>query len=66
LKTRNDVVFNGASPRIDQALLLAQEEADLWMLAGGKGLRALVVLDHSVVFVRSRVVVLVFLRRHPV
>lgn len=37
-KMRNDIVFNGASPRIDQALLLAREEADLWMLAGAKGL----------------------------
>jgi hypothetical protein len=35
-------VFSGASPRIDQALLLAQNEADLWMLAGTKGLSSLV------------------------
>jgi hypothetical protein len=39
---RNDIVFNGASPRIDQVLLLAQGEADLWMLAGTKGLSGLV------------------------
>jgi hypothetical protein len=41
-KVRNDIVFNGASRRIDQALLLAQNEADLWMLAGAKGLSGLV------------------------
>jgi len=39
---RNDIVFNGASPRIDQALILVQDEADLWMLAGIKGLSGLV------------------------
>ena len=39
---RNDVVFSGASPRIDQALILVQDEADLWMLAGIKGLSGLV------------------------
>jgi hypothetical protein len=33
-------VFNGASPRIDQAL--PQNEADLWMLAGAKGLSGMV------------------------
>jgi hypothetical protein len=37
-KTRNGIVFNGASPRLDRALLLAQEEADLWLLAGKKDL----------------------------
>ena len=39
---RNDVVFSGASPRIDQALILVQNDADLWMLAGAKGLTGLV------------------------
>jgi hypothetical protein len=41
-KMRNDIEFNGASPRINRGLLLAQEEADLWMLAGSKGLSSLV------------------------
>jgi exonuclease III len=41
-KMRNDMMFNGIPPRLDRALLLAQEEADLWMLAGAKGLRDLV------------------------
>jgi len=41
-KTRNDVVFNGAAPRINRALLLAREEAEFWMLAGAKGLSAMV------------------------
>jgi len=35
-------VFNGTSLRIDQALLLAQNEADLCILAGSKGLSGLV------------------------
>lgn len=35
-------MFNGASPRIDRALLLAKEEAAFWMLAGAKGLSAMV------------------------
>ena len=39
---RNDIVFNGASPLIDRALLLAQNEADLCILAGSKGLSGLV------------------------
>ena len=38
----SDIVFNVAPRRIDQAFLLAQEEADLWMLAGAKGLSDLV------------------------
>jgi hypothetical protein len=38
-KMRNDIVFNGASPR---TFLLAQNEADLWMLAGAKGLSGMV------------------------
>ena len=41
-KERNDIVFNGASPRIEQVLLLAQEEAALWRLAGAKGISELV------------------------
>ena len=38
-KERNNIVFNGVSPRLDRALLLAQDEADHWMLAGAKGLK---------------------------
>jgi len=41
-KERNDIVFNSVLPRLDRALLLAQEEADHWMLAGAKSLRGLV------------------------
>jgi hypothetical protein len=41
-KTRNDVVFNGATPRIDRALLLVGDETDLWMLASAKDLSAMV------------------------
>jgi hypothetical protein len=41
-KTRNDVVFNGVAPKVDRALLLAREEAELWMLAGAKGLSVVV------------------------
>ncbi|RCV45702.1 hypothetical protein SETIT_9G474500v2 [Setaria italica] len=41
-KERNDIVFNGASPRIERLLLLAQEEAVLWRLAGAKGISDLV------------------------
>jgi len=35
---RNDCVFNGASPRLGTALVLAKEEALLWSLARAKGL----------------------------
>ena len=35
-------MFNEVSPRVDRAILLAKEEADLWMLSGAKGLIALV------------------------
>lgn len=35
-------MFNGVSPRVDRAILLVQEETDLWMLAGTKGISALV------------------------
>lgn len=41
-KMRNDAVFNRVAPRVDRALLRAREEAELWMLAGAKGLCALV------------------------
>jgi hypothetical protein len=37
---RNDIVFNGVSPRLERALLLARDEADHWMLAGAKSLVA--------------------------
>jgi len=47
-KMRNDMVFNGILPRLDRALLLAQEEANLWMLAGAKGLKGLVGAVHRV------------------
>jgi len=39
---RNDVVFNGISPRISQAITLALEEAEFCQLAGLKGLSMLV------------------------
>ena len=35
---QNDCVFNGASPRLGTALVLAKEEALLWSLARAKGL----------------------------
>ena len=41
-KARNDVVFNGITPRVDRTFLLAREESELWMLAGAKGLGAVV------------------------
>jgi hypothetical protein len=41
-KTRNDAVFNGVAPKDDRALLLAREQAELWMLAGAKGLSVVV------------------------
>jgi len=41
-RTRNDAVLNGVAPKVDRALLLAREEAELWMLAGAKGLSAVV------------------------
>jgi hypothetical protein len=47
-KQRNNIVFNGVSPRLDRALLLAQDEADHWLLAGAKGLRGLVAGSHGV------------------
>jgi hypothetical protein len=46
-KERNNIVFNGVSLRLEQALLLAQDEADHWMLAGAKSLRGLVVASHG-------------------
>jgi len=48
-KGRNDKVFNGISPNLSRALLLASEEVDLWILAGAKGLRRL----RSLVAVRN-------------
>ena len=41
-KATNDAVFNGVAPRVDRALLLAREEAELWMLAGTRDLSGLV------------------------
>jgi hypothetical protein len=46
-KERNDIVFNGVLPRLERALLLAQDEADHWMLAGTKSLRGLVAASHG-------------------
>jgi len=43
-KARNDAVIERISPSVDRALLLAREEAELWMLAGAKGLNAVVVV----------------------
>ena len=40
-------MFNGVWHRLDRALLLAQDEADHWMLAGAKGLRGLVAASHG-------------------
>jgi len=40
--TRNDAVFDRIAPSVDRALLLARDEAELWMLAGAKGLSAMV------------------------
>jgi hypothetical protein len=48
-KGRNDRVFNGISPNLSRALLLASEEVDLWILASAKGLRRL----RSLVVVRN-------------
>ena len=36
-RVRNDIVFNGVSPRVSQAITLARDEAELWLLAGVKG-----------------------------
>ena len=41
-RARNDAVFDGITPSVDRALLLAREEAELWMIAGAKGLSAVV------------------------
>ena len=38
----NNVVFNGITPRVDRTFLLAWEESELWVLAGAKGLGAVV------------------------
>jgi len=32
----NDAVFDRITPSVDRALLLARDEAELWMLAGAK------------------------------
>lgn len=42
LEGKEYAVFNGVAPKVDRALLLALEEAELWMLAGAKGLSAVV------------------------
>lgn len=42
-KHRNDCVFNGASPSVAAALILAKDEAQLWNMAGAKGLSQLMV-----------------------
>jgi len=41
-KARNDVVFNGIIPRVNRTFILVHEESELWILAGAKGLGALV------------------------
>jgi len=41
-KARNDMVFNGIIPRVDRIFILVHEESELWILAGAKGLGALV------------------------
>ena len=41
-EARNDVVFNGITPRVDRTFLLVQEISELSMLAGAKGLGAVV------------------------
>ena len=41
-RARNDAVFEGITPSVDRALLLAREDAELWMIAGAKGLSAVV------------------------
>jgi hypothetical protein len=43
-KARTDAVFSGVAPRVDRALRLAEEDADLWMLAGAKGLSVVVAI----------------------
>jgi hypothetical protein len=43
-KARTDAVFSGVAPRVDRALLLAEEDADLWKLAGAKGLSVVVAI----------------------
>nr|TKW38993.1 hypothetical protein SEVIR_1G150100v2 [Setaria viridis] len=40
-KHRNDCVFNGATPNITTALMLAKDEANLWSIAGAKGITLL-------------------------
>jgi len=38
---RNDCVFNGATPSIAAALVMAKDEAHLWSMSGAKGLSLL-------------------------
>jgi len=40
-------VFDGALPRLDPALILAQEDADIWFLVGEKGLSVLVAASRT-------------------
>ncbi|WVZ79231.1 hypothetical protein U9M48_026835 [Paspalum notatum var. saurae] len=40
-KHRNGCVFEGASPNVDSVLRAVVEEANLWCMAGAKGLRSL-------------------------
>ncbi|GJN38307.1 hypothetical protein PR202_gb27336 [Eleusine coracana subsp. coracana] len=42
---RNDCVFNGASPNLAAALVMAGEETRFWNMAGAKGLSLLT--DHD-------------------
>jgi hypothetical protein len=48
-KVRNDTVFNGISPRVDRAFLIAQEESEFWILDGAKDLGALVASSPPVI-----------------
>lgn len=53
-KHRNDCVFNGATPNITTALMLAKDEANLWSIAGAKGITLLTEWVNSLVLmVRS-------------
>ncbi|KAF8779289.1 hypothetical protein HU200_002970 [Digitaria exilis] len=35
---RNDCVFNGSSPCVEAVMVMIREEAQLWSMAGAKGL----------------------------
>jgi len=41
-RVRTNIVFNGVSPSVSQAINHAQDEAELWLLAGAKVLTLLV------------------------